>query len=60
MRLAGWTVADSNHKSNKGISPRMKLALQIGFAALLFCLWLAQINRLRITTIPLPFGLLFP
>ena len=39
--LIGW-IDDwqiLRRKSNKGISPRMKLALQIGFAAV-FCLWL--------------------
>ncbi len=44
------------HKSNKGISPQMKLALQIGFAAL-FCLWLAQNQSGSITTIALPNGI---
>ena len=32
-----WQIL--RRKSNKGISPRMKLALQVSFAAL-FCLWL--------------------
>jgi len=40
--LDDWQIL--RHKSNKGISPRMKLALQMGFGAL-FCLWLARINR---------------
>ncbi len=42
-------------QSNNGISPRMKLALQIGLAAL-FCLWLAWSQSSRITTIALPQG----
>ena len=45
-------------KSNKGISPRMKLALQIGFGAL-FCLWLWS-RAGNITTIALPFGFAIP
>ena len=40
-RSASWTTGKSFvASSNKGISPRMKLGLQVGFAALLFCLWL--------------------
>lgn len=35
--LDDWQIL--RRKSNKGISPKTKLALQIGFAAL-FCLWL--------------------
>lgn len=59
--LDDWQIL--HHKSNKGISPRMKLALQIGFGAL-FCLWLAWKQSGSITTIALPFialplGLLF-
>ncbi len=59
--LDDWQIL--HHKSNKGISPRMKLALQIGFGAL-FCLWLAWNQSGSITTIALPFialplGLLF-
>jgi len=40
--------ADSSHKSTAGISPRLKLALQIGFGSL-FCLWLAwsQLRSIR-------------
>lgn len=51
--LDDWEIL--RHKSNKGISPRMKLALQIGFGAL-FCLWLAWFQSSSITTIALPFG----
>jgi phospho-N-acetylmuramoyl-pentapeptide-transferase len=46
-------------KSNKGISPRMKLALQISLASL-FCLWMAWSQPWDITTILLPFGLALP
>jgi phospho-N-acetylmuramoyl-pentapeptide-transferase len=51
--LDDWQIL--RRKSNKGISPRMKLALQIGFGTL-FCLWLAQNQSGSITTIALPFG----
>lgn len=46
-------------KSNKGISPRTKLSLQIGFAAL-FCLWLWLTQPFSITSIALPFGWVLP
>lgn len=55
--LDDWQIL--RHKSNKGISPRMKLALQIGFGAL-FCLWLAWFQSGSITTIALPFGFVLP
>lgn len=55
--LDDWQIL--RHKSNKGISPRMKLALQIGFGAL-FCLWLAWAKSDNITTITLPFGFVLP
>lgn len=51
-----WQIL--RRKSNKGISPRMKLALQIGFGAL-FCLWLWS-RAGNITTIALPFGFAIP
>ena len=59
--LDDWQIL--RHKSNKGISPWMKLALQIGFGVL-FCLWLVWNQSSSITTITLPFialplGLLF-
>ncbi|NEP09009.1 MAG: phospho-N-acetylmuramoyl-pentapeptide-transferase [Symploca sp. SIO1A3] len=44
--------------SNKGISPRLKLALQIG-VGLVFCSWLAWNNPVGITNIILPFGVVF-
>jgi len=46
-------------RSNKGITPRMKLLLQVGAGAL-FCLWLAWTQPETITTIALPFGLMLP
>jgi len=46
-------------RSNKGMTPRMKLYLQIGFAAL-FCLWLAFRTGDALTTVALPFGVLLP
>lgn len=55
--LDDWQIL--RRKSNKGISPRMKLALQIGFGVL-FCLWLAWSQSVSITTIALPFGLTLP
>ena len=51
-----WQIL--RRKSNKGISPRMKLALQIGFGSL-FCLWLWSRSG-NITTIALPFGFAIP
>lgn len=51
--LDDWQIL--RRKSNKGISPRMKLALQVGFGAL-FCAWLAWSQSGNITTIALPFG----
>jgi phospho-N-acetylmuramoyl-pentapeptide-transferase len=60
--LIGW-IDDwqiLRRKSNKGISPQMKLALQVGFAAL-FCLWLMFNQPSNITNIALPFvGLSLP
>jgi phospho-N-acetylmuramoyl-pentapeptide-transferase len=41
-------------KSNKGISPRMKLVLQIG-AAIAFCVWMFLTQPASITNISLPF-----
>ena len=60
--LIGW-IDDwqiLRRKSNKGISPHMKLALQVGFAAL-FCVWLMFNQSSNITNIALPFvGLSVP
>lgn len=55
--LDDWQIL--RRKSNKGISPKMKLALQVGFA-LLFCLWLLWQQPVNISTINLPFGLALP
>ncbi|HYW17845.1 MAG TPA: phospho-N-acetylmuramoyl-pentapeptide-transferase [Nodularia sp. (in: cyanobacteria)] len=49
--LDDWQIL--RRKSNKGISPKMKLALQIGFASL-FCLWLMTTEHSHITNIALP------
>jgi phospho-N-acetylmuramoyl-pentapeptide-transferase len=49
--LDDWQIL--RRKSNKGISPKMKLALQIGFAAV-FCLWLMFNQPSNITNIALP------
>jgi phospho-N-acetylmuramoyl-pentapeptide-transferase len=55
--LDDWQIL--RRKSNKGISPRMKLGLQIGFGAI-FCLWLSATQPAEITKIALPFGLILP
>jgi phospho-N-acetylmuramoyl-pentapeptide-transferase len=52
-----WQILSK--KSNKGISPRMKLALQVGFGGL-FCLWAALMQPATITTLVLPLGLTLP
>ncbi len=49
--LDDWQIL--RRKSNKGISPRMKLALQVSFAAV-FCLWLMFNQPSNITNIVLP------
>ena len=55
--LDDWQIV--RRRSNKGISPRTKLALQItvGF---LFCVWLAWTQPVSITTINLPLNLVLP
>lgn len=55
--LDDWQVL--KRRSNKGISPRMKLALQIGFAVV-FCSWALASQPTAITTLALPFGLALP
>lgn len=55
--LDDWQIL--RMKSNKGISPRMKLLLQIAFASL-FCLWMFLTQPATVTTIMLPFGLTLP
>lgn len=52
-----WQII--RRKSNKGISPRMKLALQIGFGGL-FCLWAFLTQPFSITNLTLPFGWVLP
>lgn len=55
--LDDWQIV--RRRSNKGISPRMKLALQIG-VGLLFCLWLVFTQPASITSIHLPLGIVLP
>ncbi|HEY9673944.1 MAG TPA: phospho-N-acetylmuramoyl-pentapeptide-transferase [Waterburya sp.] len=55
--LDDWKII--RRRSNKGISPRTKLLLQIG-VSLLFCLWLACTQPASITTIHLPLGSALP
>lgn len=55
--LDDWQVL--RRRSNKGISPRTKLALQILFAVL-FCLWTLTRQPLEITSVALPLGLTLP
>lgn len=62
--LDDWQIL--RRKSNKGISPQMKLALQFGLGAL-FCLWIGlqvyfyqSIPAENITAIAFPFGLILP
>ncbi|MBE9127011.1 phospho-N-acetylmuramoyl-pentapeptide-transferase [Coleofasciculus sp. LEGE 07081] len=55
--LDDWQII--RRRSNKGISPRMKLALQVS-VGLVFCLWLAASQPASMTTINLPLGLVLP
>lgn len=55
--LDDWQIL--RRKSNKGISPRTKLLLQIGFAVI-FCLWLAWSKPESITTVKLSWGTFLP
>lgn len=52
-----WQIV--RRRSNKGISPRLKLTLQI-LVGSLFCLWLAWSQPAGITNIQLPFHLVLP
>lgn len=52
-----WQII--RRKSNKGISPHMKLALQISFGGA-FCLWATLTQPITITNLALPFGLVLP
>lgn len=51
--LDDWQII--RKKSNKGISPRMKLFLQIA-GAVGFCLWMLLTQPISLTQIALPFG----
>ncbi len=55
--LDDWQIL--RYKSNKGISPKMKLALQVGFAVL-YCLWLAWNQPSNITNVAIPFKVVLP
>ncbi|MEL6160407.1 MAG: phospho-N-acetylmuramoyl-pentapeptide-transferase [Cyanobacteria bacterium J06623_5] len=55
--LDDWQVM--RRRSNKGISPKMKLVLQVGFA-IAFCLWAMSTQSADITTIAMPLGLTLP
>lgn len=52
-----WQIV--RRRSNKGLSPRLKLVLQLG-VGLMFCLWLAGSQPVSITTINLPFNIALP
>lgn len=54
--LDDWQII--RRKSNQGISPRMKMGLQISFAVL-FCVWLMFTNP-TLTTVALPLGFILP
>jgi phospho-N-acetylmuramoyl-pentapeptide-transferase len=56
--LDDWRIL--RRRSNKGISPRMKLLLQVGFG-ILFCGWMAySYDWTDLTRINLPWGLSLP
>ena len=55
--LDDWQIL--RRKSNKGLSPRLKLILQIAGAAA-FCLWAAATQPATLTTVALPLGLVLP
>ncbi len=55
--LDDWQIV--RRRSNKGISPRTKLALQIA-VGLLFCIWVAWSQPASITTINLPLNIALP
>ncbi|NEP17587.1 MAG: phospho-N-acetylmuramoyl-pentapeptide-transferase [Leptolyngbya sp. SIO4C1] len=52
-----WQVL--RRRSNKGISPRMKLALQVSFAVV-FCAWAFASQPPEIASVALPLGLSLP
>lgn len=55
--LDDWQIL--RQKSNKGITPRQKLILQI-LIAVLFCIWMAQTQPETLTNVKLPFNLVLP
>lgn len=55
--LDDWQIL--RYKSNKGISPKMKLGLQVGLA-ILFCMWLAWSQPSSITNVAIPFNFVLP
>ena len=55
--LDDWQVL--RRKSNRGISPKTKLALQIIFSVA-FCLWVLGTQPVDLSTIALPFGVTLP
>lgn len=55
--LDDWQVL--RRHSNKGISPRTKLALQIGFA-IIFCAWTMTTQPVGLTNVALPLGMVLP
>jgi len=55
--LDDWQIL--RKRSNKGISPRMKLLLQAGFAGA-FCLWVGLNQPDTLTTVLLPLGFALP
>ena len=59
--FVGWVddLQILRFKSNKGISPPIKLALQI-FLAAVFCSWMMSTQPASITSVALPFGLFLP
>ncbi|MBW4650758.1 MAG: phospho-N-acetylmuramoyl-pentapeptide-transferase [Kastovskya adunca ATA6-11-RM4] len=55
--LDDWQII--RYRSNKGISPRVKLGLQLA-VGVLFCLWLVWTQPASMTTINLPLGIVLP
>lgn len=55
--LDDWQIL--RRRSNKGISPRLKLLLQITFGGL-FCLWAFWTQSADLTTLALPMGMTLP
>ena len=55
--LDDWQVM--RRRSNKGISPKTKLVLQVSFAVA-FCAWVAVSQPADITAVAIPFGLTLP